>query len=87
MYLVMYTMFCLYAGCSHYLYAGNWHSVRGVHSGQHTAARYHCQQRDQRAAPHRTEGVQEPLGGERHRERLLKMDWSCEYEQVVHDSA
>lgn len=54
----------LHAGCSHHLHSGNWDGVRGVHPGQHAAARYHCQQGDQWAAPYRTEGVQEPLGGE-----------------------
>lgn len=39
--------------------------IRGVHPGQHATPRYNRQQRDQRAAPYRTEGIQEPLGGER----------------------
>lgn len=52
------------AGCSHHLHSGNWDGVRGVHPGQHASARYHRQPGDQRAASYRTEGVQEPLGGE-----------------------
>lgn len=52
------------AGCRHHLHSGNWDGVRGVHPGQHASARYHCQPGDQWAASYRTEGVQEPLGGE-----------------------
>lgn len=80
------------AGCSHYLYAGDRDSVRGVHPGQHTTPRYHRQQGDQRAAPYRAEGVQESLGGERQREGFKNRTSRstvciCEYEPEAHDSA
>src|SRR4029434_8417227 len=52
----------LSVGCGDYLHYGHGDGVWGVHPGQHASPRHHRQPGEQRAAPHRAEGVQDTLG-------------------------